>query len=78
MRIWIRDDIGISRRFHRSPIVVRKMWKASDDIDPRPSWAMKNESWKIMARESAVRRVAHLARKEFNALMVHVFPLWHD
>ncbi|RDB18276.1 hypothetical protein Hypma_000640 [Hypsizygus marmoreus] len=77
MQIWVRHDIGIPDEFLKTPVMFRKMWRgAIEDPDSEPMWISKDVIWRIMARESAVRRVAHLARKPFNAVVSNDLLMW--
>ncbi|RDB29652.1 hypothetical protein Hypma_014983 [Hypsizygus marmoreus] len=75
MKIWVRDDIGISTEFQSSPVMFNKIWRGEVD-GPEPIWTSQDVAWSVAARESAVRRVAHLARKPFNALMSNEMLYW--
>lgn len=75
MRVWLPDNIGVPFTQQISPEIIRTTWTESDGTGPPPwvSWDSNFRVYHVHARETAVRKFAHLARKDFNMLKVHLF-----
>lgn len=75
MRVWLPDNIGVPFVDQISPEIIRMTWVSESESDKPPPWVLwtsKHKVWHIRARETAVRKFAHLARKEFNMLQVYI------
>jgi len=78
LRVWVHVDAPVPVGFQISPLLIRQQWRPNELGDPPAwvSWREKKFYHRIVSRQSAVRALAHLSRKEVNAAVSNDIVDW--